>query len=246
MTSVNPSLVLATDLDGTFLGGSDRQRSQLYEYIKSQREQILLVFVTGRSLNMIRELFDFPGFPRPNYIIGDVGTTIFDGNTFQPVSAVQNWVSQVWNNANDRVKQLLENEPGLELQPLNPDYRVAYYYQADKFQSSTIDKITTAGFDCIMSDKRFLDVMPKGVSKGPTLLKLMETLNLDLDRVVTAGDTLNDLSLFATGLKSIAVGNAEPKLVEKIPTMENVYHSSEPGAAGILEGLKYYGKLTLS
>ncbi|MDY6940779.1 MAG: HAD-IIB family hydrolase [Cyanobacteriota bacterium] len=241
--SYNFSLVLATDLDGTFLGGSDSQRSQFYEYVESSRSQLLLVFVTGRSLHMIDELCEIPGFPRPDYIIGDVGTTIFEGRTFKPVAKVQDWIRGVWNDANDRVKTLLENEPGLELQPLAPDYRVSYYYDSEKLQSSTIEKIRESGFDCIMSDNRFLDVMPKGVSKGPTLLKAIEALNLERDRVVTAGDTLNDLSLFETGLQGIAVGNAEPKLVEKIKEMDNVYHSTLPGAAGIWEGLKHYEKV---
>lgn len=236
------SLILATDLDGTFLGGSEQQRAQFYRQINSKREDLILIFVTGRSLELITKLYTTPDFPQPDYIIGDVGTTIYDGKTLKPVTAVQEWVAQAWNGASDKIKAMLVNEPGMELQDVNPLYRVAYHYQSDKLQSSTLDKITQAGFDCILSDDKYFDVMPKGVSKGPTLLKLIATLNLNLDNVVTAGDTLNDSSLFKTGLKSIAVGNAEPKLVAEIQTMDNVYHSSDPGVAGIWDGLKKYGK----
>ena len=42
-------LVLATDLDGTFLGGSDEQRSSLYSWIEANRAQVGLIFVTGRD-----------------------------------------------------------------------------------------------------------------------------------------------------------------------------------------------------
>lgn len=241
--SLNPSFVLATDLDGTFLGGSEGQRTQFYEYIERNRERMLLVFVTGRHLDRIDRLArEEPGVPHPDYIIGDVGTTIVCGKTRQPISKVQDWVSSIWNNANDRIKEMLADEPGIELQPVNPDRRVSYYYKPDQLQPSTVQKIVDAGFDCILSAEKFLDVMPKGVSKGPTLLRFIDALNLDAENVIPAGDTLNDYSLFQTGLKSIAVGNSEPKLVEKIKTMPNVYHSSEPGAAGIWEGLKYYGK----
>jgi HAD superfamily hydrolase (TIGR01484 family) len=239
---LNPPLVLATDLDGTFLGGSDQQRTEFYEYIEYHRDQMLLVFVTGRDLDAIDRLSDEMGFPRPDYIIGDVGTTIVNGKTFEPISEVQDWVSSIWNNANDRVKEILVDEPGIQLQPVNPERRVSYYYQPDKLQPSTVQKIQDAGFDCILSAEKYLDVMPKGIAKGPTLLRFIETLELNTDNVIPAGDSLNDYSLFQTGLKSIAVGNSEPKLVEKIKTMPNVYHSSEPGTAGIWDGLKYYGK----
>ena len=49
----NPNLILATDLDGTFLGGSDEQRHDLYEHL-NQRDDALLIFVTGRDLDFIR------------------------------------------------------------------------------------------------------------------------------------------------------------------------------------------------
>ena len=53
----SPGLILATDLDGTFLGGSDSQRRRLYDAI-SARPDALLVFVTGRDL-----LWDFANGP---------------------------------------------------------------------------------------------------------------------------------------------------------------------------------------
>jgi len=48
-------LVLATDLDGTFLGGTETERRTLYEAISS-RADVLLIFVTGRDVDFIREL----------------------------------------------------------------------------------------------------------------------------------------------------------------------------------------------
>ena len=35
------SLLLATDLDGTFLGGSQQQQSEFYQYIEKQRDRLL-------------------------------------------------------------------------------------------------------------------------------------------------------------------------------------------------------------
>ena len=68
----------------------------------------------------------------------------------------------------------------------------------------------------ILSAGVYFDVMPKGIAKGPTLLRFIETLYLDPGNVLVAGDTLNDLSLFETGLDGVAVGNSEPDLVARI------------------------------
>lgn len=239
--TADSSLVLATDLDGTFLGGSASARSEFYRYLQDRRSHLTLVFVTGRDLELVRQLYDDPEFPQADYIIGDVGTSVTEGQTFAPVSEVQDWIAQTWNESGDRVRSLLSDEPGLELQPVTPKYRVSYYYDTEKLQPSTLDKIEAAGFDYILSADRFLDVMPQGIAKGSTLLKTLKTLDLDGDRTVVAGDTLNDRSLFETGLNGIVVGNAEPKLKEFARSKSQVYISPEPGAAGIWDGLKYYG-----
>ncbi|USR90312.1 HAD family hydrolase [Phormidium yuhuli AB48] len=239
---VDERLVLATDLDGTFLGGTVEQRSRFYQYLQDHRQNVVLVFVTGRDLALVRQLYSEPGFPQPDYIIADVGTTVTCGQSFTPVAAVQDWIAQTWDNSNERVRSLLEGEPGLELQPITPQYRVSYYYSPNQLQSDTLTRITNAGFDYILSADRFLDVMPKGIAKGATLLKTLESLNLPREQTVVAGDTLNDRSLLETGLQGIVVGNAEPKLKDVARSLPNAYISPEPGAWGIWDGLKHHGR----
>src|SRR6056297_2091299 len=69
-------LVLATDLDGTFLGGTDADRARFYAWIEANRARIGLIFVTGRDPGFIRQLVRSGTVPRPDYLVGDVGTTI--------------------------------------------------------------------------------------------------------------------------------------------------------------------------
>jgi len=235
----SPGLILATDLDGTFLGGSDSQRRRLYDAI-SARPDALLVFVTGRDLDFIRELIAQPGMPRPHFIVGDVGTTVVDRD-FEPVAGVQDEIARRWDNANERVEKMLAGEPGLRLQPTPFRHRVSYYYEPADLRPETVEKVREAGFDCLLSAETFLDVLPRGVAKGPTLLRLLETLELPADAVLVAGDTLNDLSLFETRMKGVAVGNSEPKLLDAIAGYPWVYRSAQPGAAGISDALRHFG-----
>lgn len=233
-------LALATDLDGTFLGGDEAQRHLLYDWLRSRREQVTLIFVTGRDLPFIRELVADGWVPRPDFVIGDVGTTIAGGPAIAPMPALERPIAQAWGDAGPRVRALLDNEPGLRPQNTPFRYRQSYYYEPSQLQQATLDKIDAAGFDWLISADTYLDVLPRGISKGPTLMRLVQHLNLHPDDLLTAGDTLNDLSLFQTGLASVAVGNAEPALRQRIAGMANVYASPQPGAAGILDAIRHY------
>ncbi|TVR26175.1 MAG: alpha,alpha-trehalose-phosphate synthase [Ilumatobacter sp.] len=236
-----PELVLATDLDGTFLGGNEPQRRALYDELLDRADEVMLVFVTGRDLDFIADLVSQPGMPRPDMIIGDVGTTVVHGHDFSPVEEVQSWIDRRWDDSNEMVLDLLRDEPGLELQPIMGSRRVSYYYDPTTLQRSTIAKVEDAGLDVIISAGVFLDVLPKGIAKGPTLLRVIDAFELSDERVLVAGDTLNDLSLFHTGLQGVAVGNSEPGLVDAIADLPTVHHSELPGCAGITDAIDHFG-----
>ncbi len=238
-------LVLATDLDGTFLEGDAQTKRFFYNKLMSLREEVLLIYTTGRPVEVVKSFCQRGYLPNPHFVLGDHGTHIVDGTDFSVVEHLQNAIASIWNEGNQVLRDLLQEEPGIELQPLDPPYRVAYYYDPSRLESQTLEKIHKAGFDYILSCDMYLDILPRGINKGSSLLKLLDHLNVSHEIVVTSGDSLNDLSLFQTGLKSIAVGNSEPKLVEIIKELHNVYHSQFQGLLGIIDGLQYYKKFQL-
>ena len=239
-------LILGTDLDGTFLGGDRDQRRSLYRWLNNHRDHWLLVFVTGRSCDLVRALYQEPdglGLPTPDFVIADVGTTVTDWRTGEPVAAVQDWIADCWGDGADCVAALLDNCPGVRLQSGTFAFRRSYFCDDGAAGDRAAALAQAAGFDAVRSDGgRFLDVLPRGVSKGPTLLKLLELLQLPPTDAVVAGDTLNDWSMLTCGVPAIAVGNSEPSLVERLHGMPTVYQSPEPGAAGIADGLQHFGR----
>lgn len=237
MTKAN--LVLATDLDGTFLGGSEDDCSALYTNL-SARDDVILIFVTGRDIDFIAGLIARPGVPRPHYIIGDVGTSIYDGEHLEPVRELEAPIATQWNGANARVRKMLDGDPGLRIQDTPFRHRVSYDYDPAALSQQSVEKVEAAGFDCLLSADRFFDVLPKGISKGPTLTKLVAALGFDPHSVLVAGDTMNDLSLFETGFKGVAVGNSEPRLKAAVRDMPNVYCSPLPGTAGISDAINRF------
>lgn len=95
--------------------------------------------------------------------------------------------------------------------------------------------------DVLLSANVFLDVLPRGVDKGSTLRRVLGWLGASEDDCVVAGDSLNDLGLFETGMRGIVVGNCEPALRERVAGMERVYQAEGEGVAGLLEGLRHHG-----
>ncbi len=229
-------LVLATDLDGTFLGGSEPQRAALYQWLAPLRTHITLIFVTGRGLNFVRQLArELPESARPDHVIANVGTTAATGPELRPLESVEAWLDANWStDAPTKIASVLAAHHHLTPQPVVEGRRMSYFFKDRHRAEHAKNDVETAGFDALLSDNVYFDVLPKGVRKGPTLLRTLDALGVDHDDVFVAGDTFNDFSLFETGLRGVAVANSEPALRSAVQNMPHVVQSSEPGAAGIL------------
>lgn len=235
--------VLATDLDGTFLGGSEEDRRRLYGWIEDNRETVGLIFVTGRDPEFIGKLCRERGVPWPDYAVGDVGTTIAAVSSetgVAPIAHLEEEIAARWANAGDKVRARLEGHPGLTLQPTDFRYRVSYDLDAEAFDLSACRIVEEMGHQWLISDNRYFDVLPDGVSKGPSLRRLVEHLAIEPHRVLCAGDTLNDLSMLECGLPAVAVGNSEPSLIERVLHLEHLHMAQAHGAAGILEAIRAF------
>lgn len=240
------TLVLATDLDGTFLGGSPADRARLYDWIEANRATVGLIFVTGRDLDFIEKLTRAE-VPRPDYVVGDVGTTIAacnPGSGFAPLPTLEVEIAARWGDAGPRVREALSGIGGLRVQPTSFRYRVSYDMDPDRFDARAYRIVDELGLDALTSDNRFFDVLPRGISKGPTLRRLLAELGVADRRVLVAGDTLNDLSMLNSGLPAVAVGNAELALLEELEKAEHVHRARGEGAAGIAEAIRRFGYLS--
>ena len=237
-------MLLATDLDGTFLGGSAEHKHQLYQLIKNE-PSVKLVFVTGRGLESVLPLLKDEAIPTPDFIICDVGSTIADGHTLQPIQPLQSYIKQKWPGA-DVVHEKMKALPQLKYQ-LVPQQRRSSYFIADESLLPQAKQLA-AEIDCdiIYSAGKFLDVLPKGVNKGSTLSMLIQHLQVPEQEVLVAGDTLNDLSMYQCGYNSVVVGKAEQKLIDATKSLNNVFLAEIAGAGGILEAIEYFNLLEYS
>lgn len=238
----HPPLVLATDLDGTFAGGEARERARLQRFL-AEHPEATLIYVTGRSVDAARALMGEAPLPHPDVLIADVGTTVVAGDPFRPVTEIHEEIEAVWPGG-EAVRTRMRGVEGVEEQALRVPRRVSYWVRegaVDAAIARAAEALEGLAVDLVGSAGVYLDVLPRGVNKGTTLRRLLRHRALREADVVVAGDTLNDLALFDTGLRGIAVGNCEPGLRARVCERPHVYVAEEEGAAGILEGLRFFG-----
>lgn len=234
-------MLLATDLDGTFLAGHPENRQRLYQLISAHPE-IKLVFVTGRGLEVVLPILSDPTVPTPDYIICDVGGTVVDGKNRQPVQPLQSDIDARWPGE-QVVAEAMGQFPGLDRQEVPQQRRCSYFCAADAVTDAVAKLAESLGCEVLYSAQMYLDILPRGVNKGRTLAALVRYLELERDQVLVAGDTLNDLSMFEEGFMGVCVGESELALLDATRDRARVLHARHTGCGGILEALAHFGFL---
>lgn len=234
-------MLLATDLDGTFLAGDPEDRLSLYQTIAAHPE-IKLAYVTGRSLEAVLPLLADPTLPQPDYIIADVGATLVHGDSLQPIQPLQSVVDARWPGESQVASAI---EPfGLERQDVPQARRCSYFCTPEQAANPQLRKVADElGCDLLYSAELYLDFLPKGVNKGSSLQALADWLELEHDQVLAAGDTLNDLSMLSASFHGVCVGQSETALLDATRSHSRTLHASRPGCGGILEAFAHFGFL---
>jgi len=235
-------MLLATDLDGTFLAGTPAERNKLYQLV-SLHPQIDLVFVTGRGLESVLPLLADPSIPQPKYIICDVGATVVDGLTLQPVQPLQSAIEQDWPGEH-AIEQVMTDYVAFTRQDVPQQRRCSYFCEPGAINDDIHGLAKTLGCDLLYSADRYLDFLPRGVNKGSTLQALVEHLQIPASEVLVAGDTLNDLSMYQHAFKGVCVGRSEKGLLDATNSMAHVLQSKAPGCGGILDAITHFKLLS--
>lgn len=65
------------------------------------------------------------------------------------------------------------------------------------------------------SDPFFLEIMPRGVDKAHSLLKLLTSIGLTSDQMICCGDGYNDITMIEAAGLGVAMANAQPPVRER-------------------------------
>ncbi len=246
------AFLLVTDLDNTLVphpfSGDTPALTELNQYLAAQRQThgSQLVYATGRSLKLYKELETAAQLLKPDILITAVGTAIYQsGDQLDPIWA--NHLAQDWDVA--IVQQIIQQFPQLQPQPASEQsaYKVSCFLKPEdaprllpKLKNQLADRHVQA--QVIYSSEKDLDILPQRADKGKALTYVREMLGFVPTQTIACGDSGNDIALFTENTLGIIVGNARSELRQWHATHPNANHylAQAHCAAGILEGLKHF------
>lgn len=266
-------LLICTDLDRTLIPNGEQPESpearSLFRQLVSN-PQITLVYVTGRDRVLIQEAIAEYELPMPNFVIADVGSTIYEikNNQWLRLTDWDEQISVDWQHKTQPdLVPFFVNFDQIKLQEITKQglHKLSYYVSLEAEIEPIIIKIRSkletekiqANIIWSIDEKAqigLLDILPISANKYHAIVYLMKNRNFTLDNTVFSGDSGNDLDVLMSPIKSILVANAHLAVKEKIQLEMNqlalknsIYIAKGTSSklngnysAGILEGIFHY------
>lgn len=237
---IDEPILLCCDLDRTLIPNgaapeSPEARTRLAALCA--HPQVHIAFVSGRDLGLVIDGMVEWSLPVPDFIIGDVGTTIY-APTGEGADAMGGWrhwpawtaeIAPDWNGlTHDDVTELFadisaltQQEPGKQ-GAFKASYYVGLDANRDVLDAELHGRLWQHGVDARLiwsvdeaAKVALLDVLPARASKLHAIEFLIAHEGYDLKRTVFSGDSGNDMHALASHLQGVLVANAEASIKQE-------------------------------
>jgi sucrose-6-phosphatase len=227
-------LLVCTDLDRTLLPNGPQSESPTAREHFSRlvsNPGITLAYVSGRHRVLVEQAIFNYRLPVPDFVVGDVGTTIYRVAEEQAWKRLTAWEAEFasdWaGKTHAELKTLLSDLPALRLQEVSKqnDYKLSYYVplQSDRDALSAVirHRFEEAGIRATLiwsTDEPMgiglLDILPERASKLHAVEALMRLNDFDHGNTVFCGDSGNDIEVLTSAIPAVLVANGHEDVKE--------------------------------
>lgn len=231
-TTEEGRLLICTDLDRTLIpNGTQPEAPAARRYFAALagRDEVTLCYVSGRHRGLVDKAIVNYCLPQPDFVIGDVGTTIYAVDAsghWEPLTDWEQEIAPDWQgHAHDELKSLLAGIPELRPQEYRKQnrFKLSYYLPVQADIDALRRRITKRlESDGVRASQVYsinepagiglLDVLPERATKFHAVEFLMHELGFDLDSTVFCGDSGNDLEVLVSPIAAVLVANSSAEV----------------------------------
>ena len=257
--------LIASDMDGTFLDGSERVPEGSYDLILRLRDAgIQFVASSGRRFDTLHELFepvadcmDFVASNGAQVIVGGelVDLEVFSHAAVRRLARIVDLFDTMHLALFDETSSyLLDDEARFEREvdknlpnPVrvfavpSPDVNIlkasVYCDEGVMDMAYALTRELDDDFVFAPSGHKWIDVMQRGVNKATGIEQVMAAHDVRRDEVMAFGDSMNDYEILRMAGTSVAMGNAR-SAIKQIATKvigTNLEHSVQRELRALLD-----------
>ena len=261
-------LLLCTDLDRTLIpNGSQPESPGAREHFArlAGLVGVRLAYVSGRHRALIEKAIEQYDLPRPDYVIADVGTTIYH-LTPRQWRRQRLWEAEIaedwWRVSGPELHTVLADMAPLRLQEQEKQnrFKLSYYVALDGDSRVLLAEVErrlqerelrTNLIWSIDAERQcgLLDILPASANKRHAIEFLMRQCGVDAAHTIFAGDSGNDLDVLLSPIPAVLVANADAEVRRAVKREDGAsLYLAQGGflgmngcySAGILEGVVHF------
>lgn len=239
---------LISDIDGTLVDGDTTTGlSELAKWLEDNKRKVSFGLASGRNMELVKKAIEKYRFPQPDILICSAGSEIYYSAGFYPDSGWEMHISHQWKR--EEIEKALNRFPKLTMQEqvAQRDFKLSYYVPED-FNEYDMNSIRSLLYEnklrakLLLTENRFLDVLPFRSSKGNAVRFLSNKWKTPLENFITAGNSGNDIDMLKGRVKGIVVANYSTEMNE-LKKLKDIYFAKSVLSEGVLEGVLYYQSL---